>query len=41
MSLLEDIERLNEHVKIKPPHKIIDFEPALLPMLEPRGTDRT
>jgi len=40
MSLLEDIERLNEHVKIKPPHKIIDFEPALVPMMKPRDTDQ-
>ena len=40
MFLLEDIERLNEHVKIKPPHKIIDFEPALVPMMKPRDTDQ-
>lgn len=41
MSLLEDIERLNERVKTRPPLKIIDFEPALVPMLKPRGTDQT
>ncbi len=39
-SLLEDIERLNERVRIKPPHKLIAFEPALVPMLKPRDTDQ-
>ena len=40
ISLLDDIERLNERVKIKPPHKLINFETALVPMLTPRDTDQ-
>lgn len=39
MSLLSDIVALNEAAKLQSDYKLIDFEPALVPMLKPRGTD--
>ena len=41
MSLLSDINALNEAAKLQADYKLIDFEPALVPMLRPRGTDAT
>ena len=39
MSLLSDINALNKTAKLQPGYKLINFEPALVPMLKPRGTD--
>tara|TARA_R110002020_G_scaffold18119_3_gene63830 strand:+ start:1398 stop:1892 length:495 start_codon:yes stop_codon:yes gene_type:complete len=41
MSLLEDINALNDAARLQADYKLIDFEPALVPMLKPRGTDAT
>lgn len=41
MSLLGDIVALNDAAKLQADYKLIDFEPALVPMLRPRGTDAT
>ena len=41
MFLLDDINGLNEAARLHPDYKLIDFEPALVPMLKPRGTDAT
>lgn len=39
MSLLGNIVALNEAAKLQADYKLINFEPALVPMLRPRGTD--
>ena len=41
MSLLSDINALNEAAKLQADYKLIDFEPNLIRMLTPRGTDAT
>ena len=39
MSLLSDIVELNRLAKLQPDYQLIDYNPVLLPMLTPRGTD--
>ena len=41
MSLLSDVNALNDAAKLQADYKLIDFEPALVRMLKPRGTDAT
>ena len=37
--LLSDVNQLNKQFRLNGPHFLIPFEPALLPMMEPRDTD--